>query len=155
MKGSLLDVIFIPVVLLALSAMIIVGALVLDGMGSALPTEAQPFIAQGEAAMQTFDYTFVIIAAALGIGSIALGFMYPSHPIFFVVGLIMMVISAITTPAVSNAFGTLVSSDAIASTAANYPIMTWFMENSLVLFALIIGAVLMIAMYTGWRSARA
>src|SRR3990167_4623314 len=98
-KGSVLDLIFIPVALLVIGILIFVASTILYNISpslSATSAAANNTTANAVVALNTFNYTFIIIAFALGAGAIAFAYMSPSHPIFFVVGLILLIVSMIT-----------------------------------------------------------
>lgn len=147
--------IFIPVVLLIIGIGVFLASYILTSLGSSfgtLSTPAADALADGAAAVNTFNYGFVIIAFGLGIGAVAYGYLYPSHPIFIVLGIVMMVFSMITTPMISNAFGTFVGSDQMSTVAGNFPLITWLMGDTLPIFITVFGALIIIVMYSRLRS---
>jgi len=156
-KGSVLDMFIIPIILLGIGILVYVGAIILNQIEpniSAISPAASPAINRGIQAINTFNWSFLIIAFALGFGSILFGFFYPSHPIFFVLGMLILVISMITTPMVSNVFETFIGSTTVSTVSSSFPIINWFMTNMLPIFMTITGFFMLIILYTNLRGAR-
>jgi len=157
MKGSMLDLIFIPVILFVVGISVFVASYLMtqiptDQFGSAT---AQHALNMGTAAINTFNYGFLIIGVGLGIGAVILGFIYPSHPIFLVIGVIVLVFSMITTPIISNAFGTFIEDSRMTTVSANFPYIIWFMGDPLPLITSVFGFLLLIVMYSRIRGGTA
>ena len=156
MKGSMLDMIFIPVAIFAVAIGIFVAAVLLSDLSTISIFTDTPAginaLAQGTAAVNTFNWGFLIIAFGLGIGAVAYGFLYPSHPIFIVLGIVMLVLSMVTTPIISNAFGTFVSESSMSAVAGDFPLIVWLMGDTLPIFIAVFGFMLLIAMYSRARS---
>lgn len=157
MKASMLDMIFIPVILFTVAVGVFAAYYILDEM----PTEhfssnaSQTALTQGRAAIATFNYGFMIIAIGLGLGAIAYGYLYPSHPIFIVLGIIMLVFAMIPTGVISNTFGSFIAESEMASVAGNFPLIVWFMGDPLPLFIAVFGIILLIVMYSRIRGGTA
>lgn len=157
MKGSVLDMIFIPIILLVIGISVYVGSLILSQITPNLAATSQSAnntLVQAKIAINTFNWTFLLIAFAFGIGSIIFAFMYPSHPIFFVFGLVILIFSMITTPMISNVFETFSTSSTFASVTTNFPIINWLMINMLPIFMTITGFLMLIVLYTNIRGGR-
>ena len=157
-KGSLLDIFLIPVILFVFGISIIVASLILGNMSSLSifsGSTGTSIYNNANTAVGTFNWTFIFVAVVLGLGSIAMGFMYPSHPILFVFGVIILATSMIVTPQISNAFGTFASNSEISSTASNFNMITWFMSNSLPIFMTVIGGLMLIALFSKIRQGNA
>lgn len=158
-KGSMLDMIFIPVALFIIAIGIFVAAVLFEDLSTASiftdTTEGANALSQGVAAVNTFNYGFLIIAFGLGAGAIAYGYLYPSHPIFIILGIVMLVFSMIVTPIISNAFGTFTSESEIAGITSNFPFITWFMGDPLPIFTAVFGFILIIVMYSRLRGGTA
>jgi len=154
MKASMLDMMFIPVALFLIAVGVFAGYYILDEM----PTEhfssvaAANALTKGKEAIVTFNYGFMIIGVSLGIGAIAYGYLYPSHPIFIILGIIMLVFAMIPTGIISNTFGTFIATSQMASVAGNFPLIVWFMGDPLPLFIAVFGVILLIVMYSRIRS---
>ena len=159
MRGSMLDMIFIPVAIFVIAIGIFVAAILfsdLSTLGIFTDTASGvKALAQGTAAVNTFNYGFLIIAFALGAGAVAYGFLYPSHPIFIILGVIMLVLSMVTTPIISNAFGTFLEDSHAAGVASSFPLIVWLMGDPLPIFITVFGVLLIIVMYSRLRSGTA
>ena len=156
-KGSLLDMIYIPIILLIIGISVFVAATVLDKISPSLSATspiAANTTAQAVVAVNTFNWSFLLIAFALGAGSIMLGVMYPTHPIFFFAGFIILIISMVTTAMMSNVFQTFSAESTIAASTSQFTIINWFMGNSLTIFMAIFGMLMLIVLYTRLQSGR-
>jgi len=110
MKGSIFDVLILGIALFILAVGIIVAAIVANTVKTAsantLSSEAaQNALQQGINAVATFNYGFVIVAVGLGLSSVILAILVPSHPVFMIVSIICLMIFMVVLPALSNAFG--------------------------------------------------
>ena len=158
MKGSMLDMIFIPVALFVLAIGVFIAAVVLSEISTISPFDSGPAstaITQGVNAVNTFNWGFLLIAFGLGAGAVAYGYLYPSHPIFIILGVVMMVFAMITTPIISNAFDTFTDDTQMAAVAGDFPLIVWLMGDPLPIFIAVFGFLIIIAMYSRMRSGTA
>jgi len=156
-KGSILDMIYIPIILLVLGISVFVAAVVMSEISpdlSAMSPAANNTTARATEAVNTFNWSFLLIAFALGAGSVMLGFIYPSQPIFFFIGFIMLIISMVTTAMISNVFTTFSTSPTIAASTGQFTIINWFMQNALTIFMAVFGSLMLIVLYTKLRGGR-
>jgi len=156
MKGSILDVLILGIALFILAVGIAVAAIVASSVKTAsaatLSSEAaQNALQQGINAVGTFNYGFVIVAVGLGLSSVILAILVPSHPIFMVVSIICLMIYMVVLPALSNAFGLLQENPNFVSVSSDFLLMNAIMNN-LPLFGLVFGVLIIIAMYTRYQS---
>lgn len=155
MKGSMLDIIIAGIALTALAIGILVASTVMTSVQTSLnpmmPAISQDVLTQGVNAVNTFNYGFVIIMFGMGIAGVIFAWLVPTHPIFVILSIIMLLISVVILPIFSNAFETFSTNPSMSSATANFPVMTYFMNN-LPLIEVIFGALTMIVMYTRWRS---
>jgi hypothetical protein len=156
MKGSMMDIIIMGVTLLVLAISILVASLVMGNFQAStvdtLTTAgAQAALTQGAVAVNTFNYGFIVIAIGLGLGGLIFAWLVPTHPIFIIVSVIMLLIGVVVLPVLSNAFET-VSTDATMSTAtSNFPLMVVFMSN-LPLIGTVFGVLMIIVLYTRYQN---
>jgi len=151
----MMDIFVAGIALLALAIGIMVASVVMNNVQVSLnpmvPTISQDVLTQGVNAVNTFNYGFVIIMFGMGIAGIIFAWLVPTHPIFIILSIVMLMISVVILPIFSNAFETFSSNPTMSSAAASFPLMTYFMGN-LLLIEVIFGALTMIVMYTRWRS---
>ena len=150
MKGSILDLPFVVAALMLLGVSIFVSYTILyeiDADGTFdLWNESADVIDEGVAAMSLFDSGFVLIAIGLGLSVILTAFMINTHPVFFVLSWIMLVMMIFISAMLTNAFDKFATSTMMAGALGNFPILTEFFRN-MPLFCLIIGSLVAIVMY--------
>jgi len=158
MKGSMVDMIYIVVIIFIFAVSIILSYFVLTEFGTQLnatgnmfnTTVAMEIVSGGQAGLRTFDYVFFIITMFLGIGVIILGFNVGSHPIFFVVTLILLVVCLMLGAILSNIFQEIISTSLLTPTANLMTNVTLVMQN-LPVIILSISVVLIIVIYSRSR----
>jgi hypothetical protein len=155
-KGSSFDIIIMSIALVLLAIGILVASVVMNAvqttlgptLNNAVATEA---LAQGVNAVNTFNYGFIVIFFGLAAGSLIFAYLIPTHPIFIILSIIMLMVSVVVLPILSNAFESFASDSSMAGAAASFPVMTFFMGNmTTILIAL--GFLTVIVMYTRWNS---
>ena len=155
MKGSLLDMIFLPVVLLVIGISIFVSALILEEVSDAQVFNESPAnitMQSGKIAIQTFDTTILLIAFSIGIAAVIYGYFYPSHPIFLIFGVIILLVAMVTTPIISNTFAEVAEDSTFAGVYDYFPMTTWVMGDALPIMVALFGVFIMIVMYSRLRS---
>lgn len=151
----MLDMIFLPVVLLVLGISVFVGALIIEEVSSAdvfNESPANTTMVDGKVAIQTFNTTFLLIAFGIGISAVIYGYFYPSHPVFLIFGVIILLATTIVTPIISNAFGEVATDSAFAGVYDDFPLITWIMGPTLPILVIAFGIFIMVVMYSRLRS---
>jgi hypothetical protein len=156
MKGSIFDVLIMGISLFVLAVGIAIAAIIISSVQTSTSdiltsATAQEALQQGVNAVGTFNYGFVVIAVGLGLGSVILAILVPSHPIFMIVSIISLMIFMVILPIFSNAFGLLQEESSFSAVSSNFSLMNAIMNN-LPLFGAVFGALIIIAMYTRYRS---
>jgi hypothetical protein len=157
-KGSIFDVLIIAISLTVLAIGILVASIVMTNVQVSMgPTLDNPVateaLQQGTNAINTFNYGFVIIAVGLGLGSVIFAFLTPTHPIFMILSILMLMIFIIIIPQLSNVYQTMTSDAIFTGAAANFGLMSLIMNN-LPLFSTVFAVMIMIALYLRWNSGR-
>lgn len=98
-------------------------------------------------AISSLDFGAVLIVFGFGIGMVIMSFMVRSHPIFFIPGIILLIIAVLISPQISNAFEYYATSEEISSSVVNFVLIQTMMSN-LPLIVTIIGLIFMIVMYS-------
>ena len=155
-KGSLFDVIILGVTMLVLAIGILIGSLVMTQIQTSTSSMltsagAQAALQAGTDAINTFNYGFVIIVIGGAIGSLILAWMVPSHPIFMLVSVIMLLLSVVVLPILANTYETFASTSEMASAAASFPLMNLLMSN-MPLIGVVFGVMMMIVLYTRYNT---
>ena len=95
-----------------------------------------------------YDYLFMFILVGLAILTIVLGLNVRSHPVFFFISLLLLVIVTVVSAIMSDVYTQLAtnSSSAIEATASTYTIIP-FVMNHLPMFMFFLGMFIMILFY--------
>lgn len=93
-----------------------------------------------------FDWTFVLIYAAILIGTIIISYVLETNPgLYFGLVIIIVIISAVAGY-LANAYVQISEETALSATFASYPMMTFIMQHYLI-FTVINGFILTIAFF--------
>ena len=107
-------------------------------------------IVQSQTAVGVWDAGFIFFILVMGIISIASALMIRTHPIFFVLDLIVLVIIGVLAPSFSNAYDAFATT--MPATDAAFPAMGYIMRDASIFF-LVIGCITAIVMYSKSREA--
>jgi len=102
------------------------------------------------AAIGAWDYLFAFIMGGLIIGSIISVFHISSHPVYFVIFIMVTILFLIIVPQFSNVFYQFSTSEAMAeNTTSNFPVTTHIMDNYplYIFFTLLLMGILLYAKY--------
>jgi hypothetical protein len=91
------------------------------------------------------------MAVGFGIATILLAFQIDTHPAFFFISLLLMIVSLVVSPIFSNIFGTIAKNPTFSAAAESFPLMREIMQN-LPMFILVIGSMVSIVMFAKIRS---
>ena len=149
------DVIMIGVTMLVLAMGVIIGSYVMTAIttgttGMFTSATAQAAMASGTAAINTFNYGFVVIVIGGGIASLVLAWMVPSHPIFMVVSVVMLLISVVVLPVLANTYESFIGQADMATAAASFPLISAMMGN-MPIIGVVFGVLMMIVLYTRYN----
>jgi len=154
-KGNVPDLIYIIVILFSLGVTIIIAANFYGQYTESIadnPAFNNPVNTAVEADAETMlaalDYIFIFFFIGLIISTIVLGFQIRTHPVFFFISLILLIIVTILAGTMSNVYEqfTTNTTSSIATTASNYTAMN-FLFAHLPLFIAFIGVVIMVIFY--------
>lgn len=92
------------------------------------------------------DWTFVLIYAAVIIGSVIISYVLPTNPgLYFGLVIVIVIISAIAGY-LANAYVMISEEDSLSATFTNYPMMSYIIQHYL-LFTMITGFIMLIAFF--------
>lgn len=126
MKGSVFDLLYIFVFLLVFSACTIIAFMILTEVGPSLslnPTSTQ-VIASANQALLGFDGLFVFMIFGMMAASAILAYFVDSHPVMFVVSLIVYIFLVMISGVISNIYQEIIAADGLSVSAASFPLMT-------------------------------
>jgi len=154
-KGNVPDLIYIIVILFSLGITIIIAAnfyaQYTDNI-STNPAFDNPTNTNIESDANTMlaslDYIFIFFFIGLIISTIVLGFQIRTHPVFFFISLILLIVVTILAGSMSNVYEqfTTNTTASIQTTAVSYTAMN-FLFAHLPLFIAFIGVVIMVIFY--------
>ncbi len=101
---------------------------------------------QALSTLHAWDYLFVFILIGLTITTLIGGFMLRTHPAFFWVSLLLLIIAIILGAILGNIFGEVASTPSFSSAAGELNVIPFFM-NHLPLMILLIGGVILVILY--------
>jgi len=154
-RGIIASLIYISVFLFALAVAILIGTAIydsfVDNTEDIMTEHARDLIINQETTITMWDELFVIIFVSLGIGMIVLNLLIPSHPVFFIIGVIVLAVGVVLAGQFSNMYDQLANDTTIGNyTRDTYPLMTSIM-NDLPWYIVIFGIIAVVA-YSGVSS---
>lgn len=93
-----------------------------------------------------FDSLFVFLLVLLWVATIILSFMIDSHPVFFIIGLFLLVILILVGFLMGNVFSDITSNTELSSDMTQFTLSQWVFNN-LGLVVLVMSATILIALY--------
>ena len=93
-----------------------------------------------------FDYMYIFVLAALGMMVIVSAFWIKTHPLFFFISVLLLVIVVILGSMLSNVFDTAVENPDLAASLTEYTLISFVMEH-LPSIILLIGGILLVVLY--------
>lgn len=140
---SVLDNFLVIVAILGFVIAALIGNLVLNEVAgsdafnsTAAGTNATQYLVKGQNVLQLFDVLLILLLFGTFIASIIGAFLIPSHPAFFIISFILMLILAAVTTVLSNIYYEFASTTQLAAVANNYPVMNFIFTNLPALFVL-------------------
>lgn len=156
-KGSLLDGMYIIIILFAFAIISIVCYYVLhefhlQSTDKITDTTAVYALTQGEATLLSFDNLFAFILVGLIIATLVGAYFIDTSPIIFWVSLFLLLPFITISALFTNVFQTFVGGDsAFNTTVASYPISATIIDK-FPLVALVSFALISLVLYIKWRS---
>jgi len=152
-KGFVGDIIFILIVLFLTVISTLVGYTIYNKYveGTAdmeiFNTSANNNItAMGQTTMKNFDYLFIFIVVGLIIMTIISTFSIRTHPIFFFISVLLLILAIIFSGTFANIYETFIGTEAFAEAGTQYTVMGYFMSHFPTMI-LLIGAILLIILF--------
>ena len=148
MKGTVIDFIMVLVVVLAFGIMTLIGHTIL-GEIETKTTEmgvSQIGITQAETAILNLDSIFIFITFGLGIAVIIGGFMVKTHPAFFIVSAVLLLIVVVVSGQIANVWLEFAESESLISSASNFMYMETIFRYLPVIF-IVLGFIAAIVIY--------
>jgi hypothetical protein len=156
-KGSILDLILIMVVVLTVAIVSILGYHILNQFdaqtedffaeGSNVSSHA---ITKGKQAILGLDKVMIFIMVALTIAVVLGAFMLQTNPAFFIISIILLIITLVISAQITNIFEEIISTPQLENASSGFPVTQHLMANY-PFYLLILGAIIIIALYARGR----
>ena len=138
-KGSYFDLFYIAIVLFVSALMIFVGFLVVSTFNNKI--QAQSDISASTKAMindkiagkypPVFDKLYLLVFIGSLLTALIGAWMIDTHPVFFIVGIIILIVICIITIALHNTYERFIAEPAFSSMVVSFPIINFFMQHIL------------------------
>lgn len=151
----MLDIIPISLMIMATAVAGVFGYFVLEelSLSPLNETAAADYITGGQTTLKVFDSAFLFLTFMIIIGTVIAAFFVRTHPIFFVVGLILSIVFIFIGAILTNIYMEIVSVAVLQPSAEAMVNMTLLMQN-LPLIIFIIIMLMFVALYAKFRSGR-
>ena len=155
-KGSVFDIPVIFVILLSLALTVIFSYVILTEFATALDNTNIPEIAKDQVDkiigyIELFDMGIMVMFITLGITTLLLARDLPSHPAFFILSVLGMIIVMFFTWIIQEIYTGVIGSAALTPYAVAFPLTSQLMTN-LPYVALGLFVMITLAIYTGGES---
>ncbi len=150
-KGSLLDLPYVLVILVVIGLVIMFSYFILkefrDNTSDQLTSpHAQLALNEGLNTLKLFDFFFIMILVGATIGVVIGAFYINSHPAFFWIAVLVLVICGLLGAILSNVFDEVTSDDKLGNTTEEFKIIP-YVEGKLPSYVIIIGFLLLVILY--------
>jgi hypothetical protein len=152
-KGSGLDIIYILAFLFTFAIITIVAFTFYSGYTDSIADNPlfdnevnEQVESQAVATLHAWDYLFVFIMIGLTITTLMGGFMLRTHPAFFWISLLLLIIAIVIAAILGNVFGSVTSTAAFSSAAGELSVIPFIM-NHLPLMILLIGGIILVILF--------
>lgn len=161
-KGSVLDLFFVILIAFVFSISVLIAWTVADEVQTGIDeavnntdvasTWNTSYMDYGKSGLDIFNNMFLFIIIGLGLAVGVTAFFIPTHPAFFIITLIVFIISLTVAGIFSNVYTELASTSAFVSIGNEYSLITQAMQN-LPIILLVIGVILLVVLYGKMRTA--
>jgi len=158
-KGSILDIMYVMILLFVFAVSTIIAFTVWENYKGATNSSSNINLStptfdhvegKMDIVMNNFDYIFAFIMTGLIIMLVVSTFFLKSHPAFFWITLLFLIIVLVIAGVLSNAFEEVGANENLQAGYDNFPIIKFVMEK-LPTFMLFIGAIVIISLYAKSR----
>lgn len=156
-KGSVLDIIFIMILLFVTGITIVAGYTIYHKYSESIVTmpefntsRQQNITATANITLNSFDYLFVFIMVGLLIMVIISSFQIQTHPIFFFISIFLLIIAILLSSSLANIYESIIGEADFAAAGSQYVVMGYVFQHFPTVI-LIIGAILFIILFAKSR----
>jgi len=149
-KASIIDVLPLMLLVFIFSICAVVGYVIYDGMVDAgfytILTAAVPMQAGFERTFDAMDWMVGFLFVGAAISSIVGAILIRSHPAFFFLSIVVLLIEIVVSTVFSNIWYELVTNASMSSALTQFPVADWVLSN-LPVMILVIALVMAVVMY--------
>jgi hypothetical protein len=150
MKGTILDFLVIGIALLLMSISILFGSTMLREYATMFnatnpPNTSMEIIQSGQTTMRAFDSLFVLLTFGMMLATVISAFFVRTHPVFFVLSLLLMLLVLPMMAIFSNIFEEFATHQDLLQAASDYPLMQsiWGSLPTITLVFIIVTAIVL------------
>lgn len=139
-KQTILDMLLVIVGLFVVSLGMIFGYHILKDLNTDIQADADVAqVAKDDLQGLTTNYpnfmdnAFVLLMALLWVALVVTSFLVDSHPVFFIITVVLLVFVFMVGMVISNTFQDIAAEDDISSSADDFPMMNWVFQNFLLI----------------------
>lgn len=150
MKGSILDLIVVVVILCVILAATLISFKVYNELSTedfwsdtSTGTKARDGVGR---VFNVMDFGYLLILGGAMMGAVISAFFIQTHPVFFVISFIILIIVVAISPVISNAFMEMATSSQFTTEGQSLDIMTHIMGD-LPIIITVFGVLVAIALY--------
>lgn len=131
-KGSVIDILYIILVLFGLSIVLLVGfkmySNITNDLAAQYPDVASATLAQSSLQQMFLNYDkLLMFIFVMGIiGTVILAFFLDSHPVFTIIAVIVLILFTLFAGVLSNLYEDIEQSPSLQNEVAQYPITSFF-----------------------------
>ena len=137
---TILDMIIVVIILFAFALTIVFANLILSDMNTDIQADTDMSdVAKADLNNfsinfpQFMDNAFVLFLALMWVALIVTSFLVDTHPIFFILTIVLLVFVFIIGMIIANTYQDIAAEGEITASAAQFPQMTWVFENFLLI----------------------
>ena len=155
-KGNIPDVFYLVLTVVVLAIIFMASWTIMNQMKPSLDAKLTGDVAHNATAnalqaIGSFDYLLIFIMVGLLIATIISAFFINTHPVFFVLSLLMFILFMIVVPVLGNVFDAFAGDSGMSEAAEEFNVTTSFMDDLPKYFVVMCGIVL-ISLYAKYRA---
>lgn len=147
--GNVVDVFYLTTMMVVLGIVFMLTWLIMSNLAPDLDQHFSSDVSKNATAnaltaIGNFDYLLIMVFVGLIISTLISAYFIPTHPVFFVVSLIVLIVFMIFVPILANVFDAFATESAMAATADEFNVTTGFMDDLPTYFVVAAGLVLIV-----------
>jgi len=154
--GNILDLFYIVLTVVVLAIVFMASWYIMSQVQPDLDAHLNNDVASNASAnalqaIASFDYLLIFIIVGLLIATIISAFFIDTHPVFFVMSLLLFIMFMIVVPVLSNVFDGFATNSQMITAADEFDVTTSFV-GELPKYFVVMGGLVLIALYAKYRT---